>query len=111
MVLKAVSIATVLLSSAINNPPYPWFKIEASSEQRTPVYVGARPRAMEVGGYKATHPTINESLLRKAETLAPVVRKALGHESVELEAWPIQDDTGQRTWAFARWRENERAPW
>lgn len=111
MVLKSISIASILLSSATINPPSPWLKIEASSEQRTPVYIGARPRAMELTGYAASVPTLSESLRRSGERQAKAIRKALGLETVELEAWPVQDDQGRRTWAFSRWRDNPRSAW
>lgn len=111
MFLKSVSIAAILLSSATSNPPAPWLKIEASSEQRTPVYIGARPRAMELTGLMASYPTMTESLRRKGERQAKALRKALGLDTVELEAWPVQDDQGQRTWAFSRWRDSSRSAW
>lgn len=111
MALKAISIVSVLLSSVTQGPPSPWLKIEAGSDQRSPVYIGARPRALEIGGVTAAKPALTESLRRKGEQQALQIRKALGADSLELEAWPIQDDEGLRTWAFSRWRRTAAEDW
>lgn len=115
MALNAVSIAAVLLSSVAVNPPTPWLNIEAGSEQRGPVYMGATPRELEVIRVKFERPVLTESLRRKGERQAQTIYQFLQDEAgampLELEAWPVQDDEGQRTWVFARWRVQGTRVW
>lgn len=87
-----------------------WLNIAANSEQRQPVYLGRRPRDIELGrgGQPAGLPV---ALKAAGEKQAAAIRAALAkkkligpRDAVELEAWPVRDDDGRLTWAFARWR-------
>ena len=108
MALKSISIAAVLLSNISVGPTQPWRNIEAGSEQRNPVYIGATPRELEVERVAFKNPVMTESLRRRGERQAQDVYRYLkaefGHRGIELEGWPVQNEEGERTWAFARWR-------
>lgn len=85
----------------------PWLAIAANSEQRQPVYLGARPREIELGG-RRNDAGLPVSLKSSVEAQAVAVRDALvarklvrGNEDVELEGWPARSDKGALTWAFA----------
>lgn len=90
----------------------PWLHIEAGSEQRPPVYLGARPREMELGltpadGGLALLPVSlrilgERQLLNIWQSLYSEKAIAPG-QSVTVEAWPTRDDRSRLTWAFARW--------
>jgi hypothetical protein len=93
--------------------PAPWLHMEPYSEQRQPVYLGATPREIELGLAPADK---NQALL--PEFLRPLGEEQAGRvhagllkagriaagEAVEFEAWPVRDDAGRLTWAFARYR-------
>lgn len=96
----------------------PWLHPAANSEQRQPVYLGATPREMAIGiepadGNKAV---MYEALRELGNIQAKIIKNALTEQgnllpgkSLELEAWPVVDELGQLTWAFARWREDNGA--
>jgi len=88
----------------------PWLAMPANSEQRQPVYLGWRPRAIELGRGGGT-PGLPISLKEAGQRQAAAIWAALqakklvkAAEVVELEGWPARDDDGQLTWAFAWWR-------
>lgn len=102
--------------------PAPWMHMEAYSEQRQPVYLGATPREMELGlppvdQGRPLLPRFLKPLGRlQARTLrAALVRKGLAPPGagIDFEAWPVRDDAGRLTWAFARFRvpADARTPW
>ncbi len=87
----------------------PWLDIQANSEQRQPVYLGANPLEIEVLGKQTKDLAIPVELPIELKKLAEKVALRLG--PFEFEAWPVQDEEGQRTWAFARFRKDESSPW
>jgi len=102
--------------------PAPWIHMEAYSEQRHPVYLGATPREMELGLNPSDQgrPLLPRFLKPLGEAQAKAVRAALARKglvrsggAVEFEAWPVRDDAGRLTWAFARFRVPgaSPAPW
>jgi hypothetical protein len=107
-----VSAATILLSSFASQSA-PWIAIQAQSEQRQPVYLGASPREMALGLARdsAGRAVLPQALRDLAERKLRTLSRKLGAPRFEVEAWPTQNDEGQRTWAFARWRRDARAPW
>ena len=93
--------------------PAPWMHMEAYSEQRQPVYLGATPREMELGlnPLDQGRTLLPRFLKLLGEAQARTVRTALVKKNwappgsrVEFEAWPVRDDAGRLTWAFARFR-------
>lgn len=102
--------------------PAPWMRMEANSEQRQPVYLGATPREMELGlpPVDRGRPLLPRFLKPLGEGQAQAIRAALVKKrlappgvGIEFEAWPVRDDAGRLTWAFARFRvpANPRSPW
>ncbi len=100
--------------------PTPWLHLEANSEQRSPVYLGATPRELQFGldpvdGGLARLP---ESVRALGEEQLHVVWQSLvgaglitTADAVEIEGWPAHDDRARFTWAFARWRLSPDDPW
>ena len=83
MDFTAFTVSAVLLS-AFSSHPTPWRTIEAGSEQRPPVYVGASPREMAVAGWNADYPWLPTSLRQRAEKQAPLLAKHLKQEAFEV---------------------------
>ncbi|MCX5792895.1 MAG: M28 family peptidase [Elusimicrobia bacterium] len=88
----------------------PWLDIAANSEQRQPVYLGRRPREIELGASPQAA-GLPVPLKTSGEKQAAAVRAALAakkligqDEAVELEGWPARDDDGRLTWAFVWYR-------
>lgn len=97
----------------LDRDPNPWMHMEANSEQRQPVYLGASPREMELGLAPADQgrPLVPDFLKARGERQFVFLREALvragritADDAVELETWPVRDDTGRLTWAVPRWR-------
>jgi len=102
--------------SAFVTDPTPWLHRTANSEQRQPVYLGASPREFCLGlaPKDKGKASLYDVLRRRGEEQAKDVHNALVKKGVikknafiELECWPVRDDFGQLTWAFARWRQGE----
>jgi hypothetical protein len=96
--------------------PSPWLLPAANSEQRQPVYIGMTPREMALGIAPVDQGRVllYRSLEVCGEWQAQGIRTALvnqgklsDEEPLLLEGWPVRDDWGQLTWAFARWRGAE----
>lgn len=111
MGFESVSITAVLLSTLALNPA-PWKNIRAYSEQRPPLYLGATPREIALHSKTTSRPSLPLFLKTSAEEGARAIRQGLleaklitAKETVQLEAWPAQDDLGHQTWAFARWKK------
>lgn len=108
----AVSAGTLLLSSFVTQPQ-PWLDLQANSEQRQPVYLGATPRelALRLSGRDGGRAVLPESLRGLAERKIRALARKLGESRIEVEAWPAQDDQGKLIWAFARWRKSPSDSW
>jgi len=100
--------------------PYPWLHLEANSEQRQPIYIGATPReiALNLYPFEATEAKLPESLRVLGEKHLEEIRRALFEsksiskgQPFEIEGWPARDDRGRLTWAFARWRPGANHVW
>lgn len=98
----------------------PWLHIQANSEQRQPFYIGATPREIALGLEPADggRVLLYESLRTIGESQAAEVRDGLVSsdsiakgDGVEFEMWPVRDERGRLTWAFARWRPGRGKPW
>ena len=112
--------ATETTLAALAVDPAPWLHMEAYSEQRQPIYLGATPREMELGlaPVDQGRPLLPKFLKPLGWRQAIQVRDALlaagkakPGDAVEFEAWPVRDDTGRLTWTFARYRAAGQAPW
>ena len=114
--LSVRSLAELAIDSA------PWMHMEAYSEQRHPVYLGATPREMELGLPPADKglPILPKFMQLLGEKQAKAIRSALTKKklaqagaAVEFEAWPARDDAGRLTWTFARFRisSDPKSPW
>ncbi len=98
----------------------PWYYLEADSEQRQPVYLGATPREIALGlaPVDAGHPVLYEPLRGQAEEQIKMIQRVLierdlihPRDAFLIEAWPVKDDYGQFTWAFARWSKLKPRKW
>jgi len=106
----------LLSTLAVDRAPY--LHLEANSEQRQPVYFGARPRDIVLGlppppsGVRPLGgPAIPRRLAALGEAqIAEVAGAARARAAswprarVEIEMWPVRDDDGRLTWALARYR-------
>jgi len=100
--------------------PAPWLHMEANSEQRQPLYLGATPREIALRRLPADRgqAILYEVLRERGEAQMRQVRDALVSSgamekgsSVEFEMWPAPDDYGQLTWVIARWRLDRGRSW
>jgi hypothetical protein len=106
--------------AALATDAAPWLHLEANSLQRSPLYLGSTPRELALGlspadGGVATLPA---SLKALGELQLKGIRQSLvakktitSKQTLTVEAWPIRDDRGRLTWAFARWRTSASSPW
>ena len=111
--LPLVALAAAGLLSSYANDPAPWLRLEANSDQRQPLYLGLSPRELQLGLPPLARPRLWASLQGRGERqFAEVARRAgKSANAVELEAWPVQDDTGRLTWSIARLRAGQKDPW
>jgi hypothetical protein len=112
MLLALLLAAAPLLSHfAVDRSPY--LHLEANSDQRQPLYLGPTPRELERGAAVPAKPRLYQSLKTRGEKqfLELAHRAAPTATSLEFEAWPVQDDGGQLTWAIARMRTGPKEPW
>ena len=83
--------------------------LPANSEQRQPFFVGRTPLELMLGSPARARPRMPARLktlgLEQARRLGSIFR------AKALEGWPIQDEEGHLTWAFARYRRETAGPW
>ncbi|MDD5432105.1 MAG: M20/M25/M40 family metallo-hydrolase [Candidatus Omnitrophica bacterium] len=100
--------------------PRPWLSLQANSEQHQPLYLNVNPRqiALNLKPGEITQVFLPESLRERGRDQIRIIQEALIKtlllnkvDDFEVEAWPIRDDYGQLTWAFARWRKNDKDKW
>jgi hypothetical protein len=111
--LLALLLAAAPLLSHFATDHSPYLHLEANSDQRQPLYLGPTPRELERGALVPAKPRLYQSLKARGEKqLLEVARRtAPTAASLEFEAWPVQDDGGQLTWAIARVRKGPKEPW
>ena len=106
--------------AALATDPSPWLHLEANSLQRSPIYLGSTPRELALGltpvdGGVATLPTTARALGElqlKGIYQSLVAKKTItSKQTLTVESWPIRDDRGRLTWAYARWRASSTSPW
>ena len=106
--------------AALATDPSPWLHLEANSLQRSPIYLGSTPRELALGltpvdGGVATLPTTARALAQlqlKGIYQSLVAKKTItSKQTLTVESWPIRDDRGRVTWAYARWRVSSSSPW
>jgi hypothetical protein len=106
--------------AALATDPSPWLHLEANSLQRSPVYLGATPRELALrlapadGGEARLPATLRDlgDLQLKGIRQSLIAKKSITAEQpLRVEGWPIRDDRGRLTWAFARWQVGESGPW
>ena len=97
------SIAHVQSLAELAVDPAPWMHMEANSEHRQPVYLGATPREMELGlpPVDRGRPHLPQFLKPLGAGQAQAIRAALVKKrlvppgaGIEFEAWPVRDDAG-----------------
>ena len=88
-----------------------WRRLEANSEQRQPLHLGASPRDQVLRDHAEPLPRLPLPLKALAESQLPRLRRRLGTGPAEFEAWPTQNDVGRLTWVVSRWRPRGDAPW
>src|SRR4051812_5317215 len=100
----ALPAANALLTAFVWNTT-PYFNLPANSEQRQPLYLGATPNELgQSRARQAGEVAIPENLRLLGSHQARAILQTLQIPRVELEAWPVIDDDGRLTWAFARYR-------
>jgi hypothetical protein len=109
---EPVSATALLLMSFVTDPS-PWLSIQAGSEQRPPVYLGATARELALGlsPVQDSHASLTRAMKETAEITVREIARQMGEKKIEIELWPTQNDQGTRTWAYARWRANSTQPW
>lgn len=112
MTWEPVSAAALLLMSFATDPS-PWLSIQAGSEQRPPVYLGATARELALGiiPVQDEQASLTRDMKKAAESTVRELSRQLREKKIEVELWPTQNDQGTRTWAYARWRVNSTQPW
>ncbi|MBI3558214.1 MAG: M28 family peptidase [Deltaproteobacteria bacterium] len=108
-----VEVGKVSLSKIVEKTK-PWDRMESNSDQRQPLYLGASPRDLALGKPPTSRPRLYAALRELGTAQAQFIRKALGAAAgtpLEFEAWPVQNDEGQLTWAFARYRKKPASTW
>ena len=88
-----------------------WQNLEANSEQRQPLHLGATPHDQVFSGQATAQPRLPLPLKQLAESQLPRLRRRLGAAQAEFEAWPTQNDVGRLTWVVGRWRPRGDVPW
>ena len=100
--------------------PSPWLHLEANSLQRSPIYIGSTPRELALGlapvdggqaKLPATLKTLGELQLKGIRQSLLAKKFITAKQAITVEGWPMRDDRGRLTWAFARWRVSSTAPW
>jgi hypothetical protein len=100
--------------------PSPRLHLEPNSLQRSPVYTGSTPRelALRLPPVDRGHALLPASLKDLGELQLKGIYQSLvakkwitSKQTITVEAWPMRDDRGRFTWAFARWRVGSTAPW
>ena len=103
-------VAYVGLGALLPSGPS-WQTLEANSEQRQPLHLGATPHDQVFSGQVTAQPRLPLPLKKLAESQLPRLRRRLGVVQAEFEAWPTQNDVGRLTWVVGRWRPAGDAPW
>ncbi len=88
-----------------------WQRLEANSEQRQPLHLGASTRDQVLRDRAEPLPRLPLPLKALAESQLARLRRRLGPGPAEFEAWPTQNDVGRLTWVVSRWRPRGDAPW
>lgn len=106
--------------SVFATDPSPWLHLEANSLQRSPVYLGSTPRELALGlapvdggvaKLPATAKSLAELQLKGIYQRLVAAKTITSKQTLTVESWPVRDDRGRLTWAFARWRVGSTNPW
>ncbi len=106
--------------AALATDPTPWLHLEANSLQRSPTYLGSTPRELALGvtpvdGGVARLPaslkTLVELQLKGIHQSLVAKKRITSQETLTVESWPMRDDRGRLSWAYARWRTSSSNPW
>ncbi|HAZ13310.1 MAG TPA: hypothetical protein DCY86_11015 [Bdellovibrionales bacterium] len=99
----------------------PWLNLEANSEQRQPLYLGATPRELELKlrpidqkQARIPQPLLDLGIIQIKALEAALISQGFlenNHHEFELEVWPARNDRGQLTWTLARWRFSGAQNW
>lgn len=109
--MEQVLVGATALLSVFATDPAPWRDIQSNSDMRQPVYLGATPREMAIHGNYRSRIELPAPLKAIGERQAKHIAAEFSDSAIELEAWPVNNDDGQRTWAFARWRNGPEKAW
>lgn len=88
-----------------------WQRLEANSEQRQPLHLGASPAEQVLYDRAEPLPKVPLPLKALAESQLPRLQRRLRAGPAEFEAWPTQNDAGRLTWVVSRWRSRGDLPW
>jgi hypothetical protein len=106
--------------ASLATDPAPWLHLEANSLQRSPVYLGSTPRELALrltpvdGGVTRLPASVKDlaELQLKGIYQSLVAKKTItAKQTLTVESWPVRDDRGRLTWAYARWRVSSTSPW
>lgn len=88
-----------------------WLRLEANSEQRQPLPVGASPREQVLKSRALLLPRVPQSMQVLAESQLRQLQQRLHLTRAQFEMWPTQNDVGRLTWVVSRFRTDSSAPW
>jgi hypothetical protein len=106
--------------AALATDPAPWLHLEANSLQRSPVYLGSTPRELALGlapvdggavRLPATEKSLAELQMKNIYQSLQAKKLITASNTLTVESWPVRDDRGRLTWAYARWRVSSTSPW
>lgn len=106
--------------ASLAKDPAPWLHLEANSLQRSPVYLGSTPRELALGltpvdgGVTRLPASVKDlaELQLKGIYQSLLAKKTItAKQTLTVESWPVRDDRGRLTWAYARWRVSSTSPW
>lgn len=92
------------LSTLLPTQENSWSFLEANSDKNNPLYIGAKPRDMALWQQSEPRPRLP---VQTKHLLNAQVRILIEHyqlKDAEIEAWPLENDEGDYTWAYARYR-------
>ena len=105
-----VELSRTPLSALVPTGPA-WLRLEANSEQRQPLPVGASPREQVLKSRALLLPRVPQSMQVLAESQLRQLQQRLHLTRAQFEMWPTQNDVGRLTWVVSRFRTDSSAPW
>ena len=81
-----------------------WSYLEANSDRNNPLYIGSKPRDMALWGEAEAKPRLPMKAKHLLNSQVKVLIDTYRLKNAEVEAWPVENEEGDHTWAYARYR-------